>query len=85
MFSIIGIIMLMGLVTKNAILLVDRIQTLIQQGMEREEAIIDSGKTRLRPILMTSSAMIAGMIPLAIGMGSVQSSVRLWLTPLLVD
>lgn len=70
MFSIIGIIMLMGLVTKNAILLVDRIQTLIQQGMEREEAIIDSGKTRLRPILMTSSAMIAGMIPLAIGMGS---------------
>lgn len=69
MFSIIGIIMLMGLVTKNAILLVDLMQKLVGQGMPRQEAIVLAGQTRLRPILMTTAAMIAGMIPLAIGLG----------------
>jgi len=69
MFSIIGIVMLMGLVTKNAILLVDFIQELIKSGLPREKAILQAGQARLRPILMTTAAMIAGMIPLALGMG----------------
>jgi HAE1 family hydrophobic/amphiphilic exporter-1 len=68
-FSIIGIVMLMGLVTKNAILLVDFIQKAVKDGMNREQAIIVAGRTRLRPILMTTAAMIMGMVPLATGMG----------------
>lgn len=68
-FSLIGIVMLMGLVTKNAILLVDFIQDAIRSGMSREEAILRAGRIRLRPILMTTAAMIAGMIPLALGLG----------------
>jgi HAE1 family hydrophobic/amphiphilic exporter-1 len=69
-FSFIGLIMLMGLVTKNAILLIDYIITLRSRGMMRYDAIIKSGQTRLRPILMTTLAMIAGMMPLAIGKGA---------------
>lgn len=69
MFSLIGIVMLMGLVTKNAILLVDFIQDAVSQGMERNEAIRQAGRTRLRPILMTTAAMVAGMLPLALGLG----------------
>lgn len=69
LFSIIGIIMLMGLVTKNAILLIDFIKKAMDRGVDRYEAIIDAGKTRLRPILMTTSAMVMGMIPLALGLG----------------
>ena len=69
MFSLIGIVMLMGLVTKNAILLVDFIQELINGGLARDKAILKAGQTRLRPILMTTAAMIAGMLPLALGLG----------------
>jgi hydrophobic/amphiphilic exporter-1 (mainly G- bacteria), HAE1 family len=69
MFSIIGIIMLMGLVTKNAILLIDFINQAVEEGRSREDAIIQAGQTRLRPILMTTSAMIMGMVPLALGLG----------------
>ena len=69
LFSIIGIIMLMGLVTKNAILLIDFIKKSMDKGMDRYEAIILAGKTRLRPILMTTSAMVMGMVPLALGLG----------------
>ena len=69
LFSIIGIIMLMGLVTKNAILLIDFIKKAMDHGVDRYQAIIDAGKTRLRPILMTTSAMVMGMIPLALGLG----------------
>jgi HAE1 family hydrophobic/amphiphilic exporter-1 len=68
--SLIGLIMLMGLVTKNAILLVDYAKRLRGEGMERREAVILAGRTRLRPILMTSAAMIFGMLPLATGMGA---------------
>lgn len=68
-FSLIGIVMLMGLVTKNAILLVDFIQDAVSQGHARDEAIRMAGRTRLRPILMTTAAMVAGMIPLALGLG----------------
>ncbi|WP_180177876.1 efflux RND transporter permease subunit [Acinetobacter sp. YH01005] len=69
LFSIIGIIMLMGLVTKNAILLIDFIKKAMDHGVDRYDAIIEAGKTRLRPILMTTSAMVMGMVPLALGLG----------------
>ncbi|MBT0570977.1 efflux RND transporter permease subunit [Curvibacter sp. CHRR-16] len=65
MFSIIGIIMLMGLVTKNAILLVDFAIRARADGMSREDALLMAAKVRLRPILMTTLAMVFGMIPLA--------------------
>src|SRR5258708_28003923 len=66
-FSIIGIIMLMGLVTKNAILLVDFTNQGLREGKSRHDAILDAGQLRLRPILMTTLAMIFGMLPMAIG------------------
>ncbi len=69
-FSMIGIIMLMGLVGKNAILLIDYTNTLRSRGMERDTAIKEAGPTRLRPILMTTMAMIFGMLPVALGLGS---------------
>ncbi|WP_445115160.1 efflux RND transporter permease subunit [Acinetobacter sp. WZC-1] len=69
LFSIIGIIMLMGLVTKNAILLIDFIKKAMERGETRHDAIIQAGTTRLRPILMTTSAMVMGMVPLALGAG----------------
>ncbi len=65
MFSIIGVIMLMGLVTKNAILLVDFAIRAREDGMDRSEALLMAAKVRLRPILMTTLAMIFGMVPLA--------------------
>jgi len=67
MFSIIGIIMLMGLVTKNAILLVDFTNHGLREGLSRHDAILAAGQVRLRPILMTTLAMIFGMLPMAIG------------------
>ncbi|MEW6214762.1 MAG: efflux RND transporter permease subunit [Nitrospirota bacterium] len=68
-FSLIGIILLMGLVKKNAILLVDYTNTLRARGMERKEAILTAGPIRLRPILMTTFAIIFGMLPIALGIG----------------
>lgn len=68
LFSMIGCIMLLGVATKNSILLVDYANQQVRQGMSLSEAIIASGKARLRPILMTSFALIAGMVPLAIGL-----------------
>ncbi|MBI5524576.1 MAG: efflux RND transporter permease subunit [Desulfarculus sp.] len=68
--SLIGLIMLMGLVTKNAILLVDYAKVLRARGMERRQALIEAGRTRLRPIMMTTLAMIFGMLPLAFGLGA---------------
>ena len=65
MFSVIGIIMLMGLVTKNAILLVDFANRAREAGMERTHALLEAARVRLRPILMTTLAMIFGMVPLA--------------------
>ena len=70
MVAFIGLIMLMGLVTKNSILLIDYTNVLRRRGMERAEAILEAGATRLRPILMTSLAMILGMIPVAFGIGA---------------
>ncbi len=65
MFSIIGIVMLMGLVTKNAILLVDFTIRSREAGMARTEALLHAARVRLRPILMTTLAMVFGMLPLA--------------------
>lgn len=73
-FSMIGVILLMGLVTKNSILLVDRAMDNLRAGMSRAEAIHDAGKVRLRPILMTTFAMIAGTLPVALGLGEASKS-----------
>ena len=67
--SLIGVILLMGIVAKNAILLIDFAKWSEEQGMPRREAIIEAGRVRLRPILMTTFALIAGMVPIAIGAG----------------
>jgi HAE1 family hydrophobic/amphiphilic exporter-1 len=69
LFSIIGFIMLMGLVTKNAILLIDFVNHSRRAGMERGAAILEAAHVRLRPILMTTLAMIFGMLPLSLGLG----------------
>jgi hydrophobic/amphiphilic exporter-1 (mainly G- bacteria), HAE1 family len=68
--SLIGLIMLMGLVTKNAILLVDYAKVLQQRGANRFDAVVEAGRTRLRPIVMTTLAMIFGMMPLFFALGS---------------
>ena len=67
--SMIGIIMLMGLVTKNGILLVDFTNVLRERGLSRFDALLKAGPTRLRPILMTTFAMIFGMVPVALALG----------------
>ncbi len=69
LFSLIGLILLMGLVKKNAILLVDYTNTLRTGGMDRREAILSAGPVRLRPILMTTFAIVFGMLPIALGIG----------------
>ncbi|MEX2243262.1 MAG: efflux RND transporter permease subunit [Fimbriimonadaceae bacterium] len=68
--AFIGLLMLIGIVVKNGILLVDYTNVLRRKGLERTEAILQAGPTRLRPILMTTCAAILGMMPLAIGLGS---------------
>ncbi|HYH00600.1 MAG TPA: efflux RND transporter permease subunit [Terriglobales bacterium] len=68
--SMIGLIMLMGLVTKNAILLVDFANQARNEGLDRRSALIKAGTTRLRPIMMTTLAMIFGMLPLAFAIGA---------------
>jgi HAE1 family hydrophobic/amphiphilic exporter-1 len=69
MMSMIGVIMLMGLVTKNAILLVDNANEKRRAGMHRFNALVEAGAVRLRPIMMTTLAMIAGMLPIALALG----------------
>jgi hydrophobic/amphiphilic exporter-1 (mainly G- bacteria), HAE1 family len=68
--TMLGLIMLMGLVAKNAILLVDRANQMKLNGISSREAMMEAGKTRLRPILMTTFSMIAGMMPIALSSGS---------------
>jgi HAE1 family hydrophobic/amphiphilic exporter-1 len=69
MMSMIGVIMLMGLVTKNAILLVDNANERRRHGADRRTALIEAGAVRLRPIIMTTAAMIFGMMPIALALG----------------
>lgn len=68
MFSAIGFIMLMGLVVKNAILLVDNANQHVRQGWHLFDALVEAGSTRFRPIVMTTLAMIFGMLPLALNL-----------------
>lgn len=70
MMSLIGIIMLMGIVTKNAILIVDFILTMRDRGFTRTDAVLRASQVRLRPILMTTAAMVLGMLPMALGLGA---------------
>lgn len=67
--SLIGLVMLMGLVTKNAILLIEFANQLRKRGQSRDEALAHAGRIRLRPIMMTTLAMIFGMLPLALALG----------------
>jgi HAE1 family hydrophobic/amphiphilic exporter-1 len=69
MTAFIGLLMLVGIVVKNAILLVDYTNVLRAKGMERNAAVLQAGPTRLRPILMTTGATMLGMLPLALGLG----------------
>ena len=67
--SLIGVMLLFGIVAKNAILLIDFAKWGRERGMNRREALIEAGRIRLRPIMMTTFALIAGMIPVALGIG----------------
>jgi multidrug efflux pump subunit AcrB len=67
---VIGVLMLMGIVTKNAIMLVDFAVEEIRRGVPRDEAIIDAGRKRARPIIMTTIAMVGGMLPSALALDS---------------
>ncbi len=67
--SMIGVLLLMGIVAKNAILLIDFAKWRREEGMPLRDALVEAGRIRLRPILMTSLALIAGMIPVALGFG----------------
>lgn len=70
LYALIGIVMLMGLVTKNAILLVEYCLMAMHKGVTRHDALMGAAEARMRPILMTTVAMIAGMIPIALGLGA---------------
>ncbi|MFZ1333349.1 MAG: efflux RND transporter permease subunit, partial [Flavobacteriales bacterium] len=70
LFTLLGMIMLLGLVSKNAILIVDRTNQLKEHGMHYREALIEAGRTRLRPIMMTTIAMVFGMLPIALASGT---------------
>jgi HAE1 family hydrophobic/amphiphilic exporter-1 len=70
LYALIGIVMLMGLAIKNSILLVDYCLNAEAQGIPREQAVVHSGEARMRPIMMTTVAMIAGMLPIALGIGA---------------
>ena len=69
LMSLIGVVMLMGIVVKNAILLIDCARKKEAEGLNLEESLIAAGRERLRPILMTTFALVAGMLPVAVGIG----------------
>jgi HAE1 family hydrophobic/amphiphilic exporter-1 len=69
LIAIIGLVTLTGLVAKNAILLVDYTNTLRDRGRDRHDALVEAGPTRLRPIMMTTTALILGMLPVALALG----------------
>jgi multidrug efflux pump subunit AcrB len=66
--SLIGFLMLIGIVVTNAIVLIDRVQQLVEQGQPLRQSLIEAGMTRLRPIIMTAGATIMALMPLALGL-----------------
>ncbi|TMQ01616.1 MAG: efflux RND transporter permease subunit [Verrucomicrobia bacterium] len=76
LFSLIGLVLLLGLVTKNSILLVEYANQQLAKGLDSHEAMIQAGRVRLRPILMTAFSTIAGILPIAIGFGAGAESRR---------
>lgn len=76
LYSQIGLVLLIGLVTKNSILLVEYANQLKEKGMDTVEAMLESGRIRLRPILMTATATIMGTLPIALGLGAGSASRR---------
>ena len=69
LIALIGAIMLVGIVTKNGIVMVDYMNLLVERGTALSDAVIQGGKSRLRPVLMTSFTTILGMVPMAMGIG----------------
>jgi len=69
LISLIGVVMLAGIVVNNAIVLIDYVNQLRERGMSRYEAIITAGPARLRPILMTTLTTVLGLVPLSLGIG----------------
>jgi len=76
LFSLIGLVLLLGLVTKNSILLVEYANQQLAKGLDSHAAMIQAGRVRLRPILMTAFSTIAGILPIAIGFGAGAESRR---------
>jgi multidrug efflux pump subunit AcrB len=75
-YSLIGIVLLLGLVTKNSILLVEFANQRMAKGLSATEAMLEAGRIRLRPILMTAFATIMGILPVALGLGEAAGSRR---------
>ena len=75
-YSLIGIVLLLGLVTKNSILLVEFANQRVSQGADATTAMLDAGRVRLRPILMTALSTIMGILPVALGLGEATMSRR---------